>query len=120
LRIGWSHVRMSRMGIYSKDLRIRAVAAVVRGLPRREILETFSISLTTLKRWLRMMSSEGKEGLSPGVCTGPRQRILATLEEKKASLWSQLQENDDDDATTTTVERHCELWNQGTAVAVCR
>jgi transposase len=54
------------MGIYSKDLRIRAVAAVVRGLPRREILETFSISLTTLKRWLRMMSSEGKEDLSPG------------------------------------------------------
>ena len=111
------------MGIYSKDLRIRAVAAVVRGLPRREILETFSISLTTLKRSLRMMSSEGKEDdLSPGVCTGPRQRILATLEEKKASLWSQLQENDDDDdaTTTTTVERHCELWNQGTAVAVCR
>ena len=67
-----------------------------------------------------MMSSEGKEDdLSPGVCTGPRQRILATLEEKKASLWSQLQENDDD-AITTTVERHCELWNQGTAVAVCR
>jgi transposase len=111
------------MGIHSKDLRIWAVAAVVRGLPRREILETFSISLTTLKRWLRMMSSEGKEDdLSPGVCTGPRLRILATLEEKKASLWSQLQENDDDDATTTTttVERHCELWNQGTAVAVCR
>jgi hypothetical protein len=52
---------------------------------------------------------------------GPRQRILATLEEKKASLWSQLQENDDDaTTTTTTVERHCELWNQGTAVAVCR
>jgi transposase len=112
------------MGIYSKDLRIRAVAAVVQGLPTRVILETFSISLTTLKRWLRMMSSEGKEeDLSPGDCTGPRLRILATLEEKKkASWWSQLQENDDatTTTTTTTVERHCELWNQGTAVAVCR
>jgi transposase len=42
------------MEIYSKDLRIRAVAAVERGMPRREVIETFSISLTTLKRWLRM------------------------------------------------------------------
>ena len=99
------------MGIYSKDLRIRAVAAVDRGIPRREIVETFSISLTTLKRWLRMRS-EGKD-LSPGGSTGRRRRILATLEEKKA-LWSQLEENDD-----ATLERHCELWKQGTGVAVC-
>jgi transposase len=98
------------MGIYSKDLRIRAVAAVDRGIPRREIVETFSISLTTLKRWLRMRS-EGKD-LSPGVSTGRRRRILATLEEKKA-LWSQLEENDD-----ATLERHCELWKQGTGVVV--
>jgi transposase-like protein len=53
------------MGIYSKDLRVRAVAAVDRGVPRAEVLETFSMSLTTLKRWLRM-SREGK-ALSPGV-----------------------------------------------------
>jgi transposase-like protein len=91
------------MGIYSKDLRIRAVAAVVRGLPRREILETFSISLTTLKRWLRMMSSEGKEDLSLGVCTGPgnassrrskRRRLLCGASSKRTTtpppppLWS--------------------------------
>jgi transposase len=42
------------MEIYSKDLRIRALAAVDRGIPRREVVEVFSISLTTLKRWLRM------------------------------------------------------------------
>jgi len=42
-----SYVRMSRMQIYSKDLRVRAVAAVGRGIPRREVVETFSISLTT-------------------------------------------------------------------------
>ena len=88
------------MGIYSKDLRIRAVAAVDRGIPRREIVETFSISLTTLKRWLRMRSE--RKDLSPGVSTGRRRRILATLEE-----------NDD-----ATLERHCELWKQGTGVAV--
>jgi hypothetical protein len=43
---------MSGMDIYSKDLRIRALAAVERGMPRREVVEIFSISLTTLKRWI--------------------------------------------------------------------
>jgi transposase len=64
------------MDIYSKDLRIRALAAVDRGIPRREVVEILSISLT-LKRWLKM-SREGKD-LSPGVSTGRRRRILATL-----------------------------------------
>ncbi|HET7479111.1 MAG TPA: IS630 transposase-related protein [Rubrobacteraceae bacterium] len=98
------------MEIYSKDLRIRAVAAVERGMPRREVVDTFRISLTTLKRWLRM-SREGND-LSPGTSTGRRRRILATLEEKKA-LWKQLEENDD-----ATLERHCELWEERTGVWV--
>jgi len=93
------------MGIYSKDLRVRAVAAVSRGVPRREVIETFSISLTTLKRWLKM-SREGKD-LSPGVSTGRKRRILATPEEEKKALWEQLQENDD-----ATLERHCEMWEE--------
>ncbi len=98
------------MGIYSKDLRIRAVAAVDRGIPRREVVQTFSISLTTLKRWLRMRR-EGKD-LSPGVSTGRRRRILATLEERRL-LWGQLEENDD-----ATLERHCEMWEEKTGVRV--
>ena len=98
------------MGIYSKDLRIRAVTAVERGIPRRVVAETFSVSLTTLKRWLRM-KREGKD-LAPGISTGRRRRILATLEEKKA-LWNQLEENDD-----ATLERHCELWEERTGTRV--
>jgi transposase len=98
------------MEIYSKDLRVRAVAAVERGIPRREVVRTLSISLTTLKRWLRM-SREGKD-LSPRFSTGRKRRILATLEQKKA-LWKQLEENDD-----ATLEHHCELWEQRTGVAV--
>jgi transposase len=101
---------MLRMEIYSKDLRIRAVDAVERGIPRREVVEIFSISLTTLKRWLKMRR-EGKD-LSPGISTGRRRRILATLEEKEA-LWKQLEENDD-----ATLERHCQLWEQETGVRV--
>ena len=98
------------MEIYSKDLRVRAVAAVERGIPRREVVEIFSISLTTLKRWLRMRR-EGKD-LSPGVSTGRRRRILSTLAEKRL-LWSQLEENDD-----ATLERHCQLWEEKTGVRV--
>jgi transposase len=98
------------MDIYSKDLRIRALAAVDRGIPRKEVVEVFSISLTTLKRWLKMRR-EGKD-LSPGVSTGRRRRILSTPEEERL-LWSQLEENDD-----ATLERHCELWEHKTGVRV--
>src|SRR3712207_2560796 len=98
------------MQIYSKDLRIRAVDAVERGIPRKEVVQIFSVSLTTLKRWLKM-SREGND-LSPGLSTGRKRRILATLEEKRL-LWDQLQENDD-----ATLERHCELWEQKTGVRV--
>jgi transposase len=103
------------MGIYSKDLRVRAVAAVERGIARREeVLETFSVSLTTLKRCLRMRI-EGKKDLSPGISTGRKRHILATLQEKRL-LWSQLAENDDD----ATLERHyCQMWEQKTGVG-CR
>jgi transposase len=101
---------MFHMSIYSKDLRTRAVAAVDRGIPRKEVVEIFSISLTTLKRWLKIRR-EGKD-LSPGTSTGRKRRILATLEEKKA-LWKQLEENDD-----ATLEHHCQMWQEKTGVAV--
>src|SRR5215204_5455258 len=101
---------MSLMEIYSKDLRIRALAAVDRGIPRREVVQIFSVSLTTLKRWLKMRR-EGKD-LSPGLSTGRKRRILAILEENKL-LWEQLEENDD-----ATLERHCELWEGKTGVRV--
>jgi transposase len=101
---------MPRMGIYSKDIRIRAVEAVERGIPRKDVLKTFSISLTTLKRWLRKRR-DGQD-LSPGTSTGRKRRILGTLEEKRA-LWQQLEENDD-----ATLERHCELWEEERGVRV--
>jgi transposase len=101
---------MSLMDIYSKDLRIRALAAVDRGIPRREVVKIFSISLTTLKRWIKMRR-EGKD-LSPGISTGRRRRILATPEEERL-LWGQLEANDD-----ATLKRHCEQWEQKTGVRV--
>jgi transposase len=102
---------MSGVQIYSKDLRIRALAAVERGIPRRgEVVRALSISLTTLKRRPKMRR-EGKD-LSPGISTGRTRGILAAPEEKWA-LWEQLEENGD-----ATLERHRELWEQKTGVRV--
>jgi transposase len=103
---------MSSMGIYSKELRIRAVDAVERGIPRKDVVKTFRISLTTLKRWLRKRR-DGKD-LSPGTSTGRKRRILADEEERRA-LWEQLEANDD-----ATLERHCELWEELRGVRVSR
>jgi transposase len=98
------------MGIYSKDLRMRAVEAVERGIPRKDVVAIFSVSLRTLKRWLRKRR-EG-EDLSPGTSTGRKRRILSTAAEESL-LWEQLEEHDD-----ATLERHCEMWEHKTGVRV--
>ena len=92
------------MNAYSKDLRLKVLAAVERGVPRAEAVEMFGVSLATLKRWLKRRR-EGTD-LSPRPSTGRKRRILATEEERRA-LWAQLEENDD-----ATLERHCELWER--------
>ena len=86
------------------------VDAVDRGIPRREVVEIFSVSLTTLKRWLKIRR-EGKD-LSPGTSTGRKRRILTTPEQRRL-LCKQHEENND-----ATLERHCELWEQKTGIAV--
>jgi transposase len=98
------------MGSYSKDLRVKVLAATDRGTPRREVVETFGVSLATLKRWLKK-SREG-EDLSPRSSTGRKRRILSSAEEKRA-LWEQLEANDE-----ATLERHCALWEEKRGVKV--
>ena len=92
------------MGAYSKDLRLKVLAATDRGTPRREVVETFGTSLATLKRWL-MKRAHG-EDLSPRFSTGRRRPILSTVEERRA-LWAQLEGSDE-----ATLEQHCELWEE--------
>ena len=72
------------MGVYSKDLRVRAVDAVERGIPRRDVVETFSVSLTTLKRWLRKRR-EG-EDLSPGTSTGRKESGASSPLRRRSGL----------------------------------
>jgi putative transposase len=98
------------MNAYSKDLRIKALGALDRGMPRKEAASTFGISLATLKRWLKRRR-EG-EDIAPKPSPGRTPRILATEEQRRA-LWEQLEENDD-----ATLARHCELWEEKTGVRV--
>ena len=98
------------MNAYSKDLRLKAVQATDRGMPRTEVVSTFGISLSTLKRWLKRRKEGGD--LSPRPSTGRKRRILSTQHERRA-LWEQLKQNDD-----ATLARHCELWEEDRGVRV--
>ncbi len=40
------------MNAYSKDLRLKTLAAIDRGIPRKEVAELFGVSRSTIKRWL--------------------------------------------------------------------
>ena len=98
------------MNAYSKDLRLRVLGAVDRGLPREEVSRLFGVSRSTIKRWVKRRRQG--ENLEPKRSTGRKRRILATQEEKRA-LWKQLEENDE-----ATLERHCELWYRTRGVRV--
>ncbi len=98
------------MNAYSKDLRLRVLEAVERGLPRKEVASLFGVPLSTIKRWVKRRR-EG-EDLEPKPSTGRKRRILASAEEKRA-LWEQLEKNDE-----ATLERHCELWEKERGVRV--
>ena len=52
------------MNAYSKDLRLKALAAVDRGTPRREVVGIFGVSPAALKRWLKRRR-EGADYLTP-------------------------------------------------------
>jgi transposase-like protein len=59
------------MRAHSKDLRLRMLAAVDRGMPRREVAETFGgVSTSTVKRYLRLRRQSG------GMEAKPRSPVL--------------------------------------------
>ena len=52
-------MKMSSMNAYSKDLRLRVLAAVDRGIPRKDVADLFGVSLSTIKRWLKRRDRTG-------------------------------------------------------------
>jgi transposase len=110
LQIECTSCENHRMNAYSKDLRIKALGALDRGMPRKEAASTFGVSLATLKRWLKRRR-EG-EDIAPKPSPGRTPRILASQQQRRA-LGEQLEANHD-----ATLARHCELWEDETGVAV--
>jgi transposase len=93
---------------YSEDLRERVVAAVERGTKRVEVVETFAVSLPTMKRWLKQQRDTGD--LAPKPIPGPPAVKRDALVE---ALPARLAEQSD-----ATLEEHCSWWRERTGVKV--
>ncbi len=87
---------------YSKDLRLRVLSAVDAGKPREEVARTFSVSMPTIKRWLRRRRETGDVKSKP--IPGRPSRKGKMLEEW---LPKQLEANDD-----LTLEEHREAFEE--------
>lgn len=87
------------MKAYSKDLRLKALAALDRGMSRREVAKTFGLSISTLKRYLKLRRETG--GVEARPIPGPPARKREILEEV---LPAQVSRNPD-----LTLLEHCEL-----------
>ena len=93
---------------YSEDLRERVVAAVERGTKRSEVVETFAVSLPTIKRWLKQRRETGS--LAPKPIPGPpaikRDALLDALPARLA------------EQADATLEEHCSWWHEQGGVEV--
>src|SRR3712207_5731960 len=87
---------------YSKDLRLRVLAAVDAGTPREEVAKIFSVSVPTIKRWLKRRRETGD--VEPRAIPGRPSRKGAML---KAWLPKHLEANDD-----LTLEEHSEAFEE--------
>jgi transposase len=87
---------------YSKDLRLRVLAAVDSGIPREEVAKTFSVSMPTIKRWLRRRRQTGD--VEPRAIPGRPSRKGAML---RGWLPKHLEANDD-----LTLEEHREAFEE--------
>jgi transposase len=85
---------------YSKDLRLKILAACDRGMPRKEVSRIFGVSEPTIRRYLRLRRETG--GVQPKPVPGPPARKGRALE---AALPGQVERNPD-----LTLEEHRELF----------
>jgi transposase len=87
---------------YSKDLRLKVLAAVDRGMPRKEVARVFGVSEPTIRRYLRLRRQTGD--VEPRPLPGPPARKREALEHR---LPAQVRLNPD-----LTLEEHCELFEE--------
>ena len=99
------------MNAYSKDLRLRVLDAVERGVPRREVSEFLGISISTISRYVKLKASG--EDLAPKPSPGRRAKILLDDLVQKRALWRRLEEND-----TATLREHSEMFEERRGISV--
>jgi transposase len=87
---------------YSKDLRLRVLGAVDAGTPREQVAKTFSVSMPTIKRWLKRRRETAD--VQPRAIPGRPLRKGAMLKE---SLPKHLEANDD-----LTLEEHRQAFEE--------
>jgi len=94
---------------YSKDLRLRVLAAIDRGMPRKEVSRIFGVSEPTIRRYLGLRRQTG--AVDAKAPSGPPARKGRALE---AALPGQVSRNPD-----LTLEEHRELFydEHGTEVS---
>ena len=93
---------------YSKDLRLRVLAALDRGMLRKEVARVFGVSEPTIRRYLRLRRETGDVESKP--VPGPPARKGAALE---VALPAQARANPD-----LTLAEHCELFEDVHGVKV--
>ncbi len=97
---------------YSKDLRLKILAACDRGMPRREVARIFGVSEPTIRRYLRLRRQTGgvEPSLEPSPVPGPPALKGRALQER---LPAQAKANPD-----LTLAEHCELFEETEGVGV--
>ena len=89
---------------------MKVLAAVERGIPRREVSELLGISISTISRYIKLKTSG--EDLAPKPSPGRKAVILDDSEHERA-LWQQLEEND-----TATLQEHCQMFEKKRGIRV--
>jgi len=101
-------MKIVSMNAYSKDFRLKTLAAIDRGISRKEVAELFGVSRSTLKRWLkrRRLTGDVQTMKIPGRPALKGQALREWLPE-------QLKSNPD-----LTLREHCEAFFDETGVEV--
>jgi len=101
-------MRILSMNAYSKDLRFKTLAAIDRGIPRKEASELFGVSRSTIKRWLgrRRQTGDVNTHKIPG---------RPSVKGKALREWlpGHLRANPD-----LTLKEHCEAFEDESGVKV--
>ena len=96
------------MNAYSKDLRLKTLAAIDRGIPRKQVQELFGVSRSTIKRWLTRRRQSGDVDIHkiPG---------RPSLKGRALGQWlpSQLNSNPD-----LTLKEHCQAFEDESGMEV--